>query len=199
MPIGINSIGLPTEDPIEFLFRNKFPAYKAYQMPHSLMGNDGGPSFEQREEYLGRANAYKARLNGLSDEDLNRQYVEAKRTAAELQIAKQAAQEQNRPFNQPSANADLTHWAKATYWTLEEAIALSFEKSPEVVNWQLLESLQRISPFVAEYAKVRDLAIRAKNWGQLYDPVNPGIFLAWAKRNDVGFPDELESLVVKYG
>ena len=102
-------------------------------------------------------------------------------------------------FNAPNSRADFLHWAKATYWTLEEAIALSFGKSPEVVNWKRLEQYKGVSPFVAEYAKVRDLAIRAKNWKQLYDPVQPGVFLAWAKRNDFSYPEKLEGLVTRYG
>lgn len=102
-------------------------------------------------------------------------------------------------FDAPYADADFTHWAKAAYWTLEEAIALAFGRSPEVVNWKKLESYRNVSPFVAEYAKVRDFAIRAKNWNQLYDPVYPSIYLAWAKRNDIGYPEGLGELVVKYG
>jgi hypothetical protein len=43
------------------------------------------------------------------------------------------------------------------------------------------------------------LALRAKQWDQLYDPVLPGIFLAWAKRYDISYPAELEEMVTAYG
>ena len=46
---------------------------------------------------------------------------------------------------------------------------------------------------------MRDLALRATHWQQLYDPVLPGFFLAWAKRNDIDYPAELENQVVARG
>lgn len=55
------------------------------------------------------------------------------------------------------------------------------------------------SPFVAQYTKRRDLALRAKTWEQLFDPVLPGIFLAWAKRLDIPVPAELTEAVEKRG
>ena len=52
---------------------------------------------------------------------------------------------------------------------------------------------------LTQYGKVRDLALRATHWQQLYDPVLPGFFLAWAKRNDIDYPAELENQVVARG
>jgi len=52
---------------------------------------------------------------------------------------------------------------------------------------------------VTQYARRRDLASRAKTWQQLYDPVLPGIFLAWAKRTDIDVPAELVEAVQKRG
>ena len=37
------------------------------------------------------------------------------------------------------------------------------------------------------------------HWEQLFDPVLPGIFLAWAKRNDIPYPEELEKRVAAHG
>jgi hypothetical protein len=48
------------------------------------------------------------------------------------------------------------------------------------------------SSFVAQYARRRDLALRAKSWEQLFDPLLPGIFLAWAKRTDT--PELIEAV-----
>src|SRR6185436_9706811 len=84
-------------------------------------------------------------------------------------------------FHQPWANADFSHWSKAAHWTLDEAIALSFGKAPEHVTWEKVKSVAVISPFAGQYARRRDLALRAMHWKQLFDPVLPGIFLAWAK------------------
>jgi hypothetical protein len=41
--------------------------------------------------------------------------------------------------------------------------------------------------------------MRAAQWKQLYDPVLPGIFLAWAKRTDISVPPELTEAVEKRG
>ena len=96
-------------------------------------------------------------------------------------------------YNQPSSNADYDHWCKATYWTLDEAIALSFGKDPEQVSWDKLKNHHSYppSPFVEQYRKIRDLAIRAKNFNQLYDPILPSLFLAWAIRTGIEVAPEL--------
>lgn len=155
--------------------------------------------YDERQRQLEQVKEYEAKLASLSSEELNALYQEEKAKEGAALSAKAEREEQARFFNSPRARADLTHWAKAAYWTLEEATALSFGKSPELVNWKSLEGYRNVSPFPAEYAKVRQLATRAKNSKQLYDPVYPGIFLAWAKRNDIGYPDELQKLVTKYG
>jgi hypothetical protein len=114
--------------------------------------------------------------------------------------AKAEQEERERFFNQPRANADFDHWSKAAHWTLDEAIALSLGRAPEMVRWDRLQSLTQIgSPFVTHYARRRDLALRAKAWEQLFDPVLPGIFLAWAKRTDIDVPAELVEAVQKRG
>src|SRR5262249_32211037 len=104
-----------------------------------------------------------------------------------------------RPFNQPHARADYEHWSKAAHWTLDEAIALSFGKAPEVVGWKVVQQYVQVSPFAVQYARRRDLAMRAAQWKQLFDPVLPGIFLAWAKQNDIDVPEALVSTVQKRG
>jgi hypothetical protein len=79
----------------------------------------------------------------------------------ELQ-AKAEREEQQRFFNLPNAKADFTHWSKAAHCTLDEAVALSFGKAPEVVNWARVKELVHISPFAFKYGRVRDLVLRAK-------------------------------------
>jgi len=87
-----------------------------------------------------------------------------------------------------------------TYWTLDEALALTFGKSPEIVKWDAVKYLDtRISPFAREYARLRELALRAKNWKQLYDPALPSLFLAWARRNEIEVLPELVKAVEARG
>jgi hypothetical protein len=70
-------------------------------------------------------------------------------------------QEKERFFNQPRPRADIRHWSKAAHWTLDEAIALSFGKAPEVVKWEKIQPFLQISQFAFQYGRVRDLALRA--------------------------------------
>jgi hypothetical protein len=60
-------------------------------------------------------------------------------------------------------------------------------------------NLASVSPFARSYAQIRDLALRAKACQQLYDPVLPGFFLAWAKRTDIDVPQALVEQVEKRG
>ncbi|MEO1281973.1 MAG: hypothetical protein AAFV69_09585 [Pseudomonadota bacterium] len=102
-----------------------------------------------------------------------------------------AAKESQQFFNLPSANADFHHYCKCAYWTLDEAIALSFGRAPEIVNWKSISPHKAISPFARDYAARRDLAHRALTAGQLYDPVLPGIFLNWAKTLEIEIAPDL--------
>ena len=72
---------------------------------------------------------------------------------------------------------------------------MAFGKAPEVVNLASVKDLVDLSPFAIQYTRVLDLAQRAKEQQQLHDPVLPGFFLTWAKRNDIDYPTELEEQV----
>lgn len=85
------------------------------------------------------------------------------------------------------------------HWKLDEAVALSFGKAPELVNWPTISKYLNLSRFAVEYAQRRELAMRACQWNQLYDPVLPGIFLAWAKRTDISVPSALTEAIEKRG
>ena len=85
------------------------------------------------------------------------------------------------------------------HWTLDEAVALSFGKAPELVHWQVISKYLALSRFAGEYQRRRELAVRAAQWKQLYDPVLPGIFLAWAKGLEIEVPAALVEAVQKRG
>lgn len=142
---------------------------------------------------------YKNELKVLPGDELFALYKQIQAKYLEEIQAKDEQQEQQRFFNQPHAKADFLHWSKATYWTLDEAIALVFGKAPEKVTWEYIKPSRNVSQFAHKYSRVHDLALRAKNWGQLYDPIQPGLFLAWAKRNDINIPQELLEQVAARG
>jgi len=187
-------------DPIEYLVARRFPLYRALQVPPSLtsLGNGGIPA-DEKLRISREIENYRVALKSKTPEELRILVEQEQVNEAQVWRGKAERDEQERVFNQPRANANFLHWSQAVYWTLEEAIALAFGKSPDVVNWSLVQPYVNVSPFAREYARVRDLAIRAKNWKQLYDPVMPGIFLAWARRIGIVVPDELVTAVEARG
>lgn len=123
---------------------------------------------------------------------------EQAKAIAELRL-RQEDQESLRFFHQPTANADFAHWSRAAYWTLDEAVALSFGKSPFIVKWESVKPYLPQSAFAVAYSRLRDLTLRAKGAGVLFDPVLPGIYIGWAKQNRLPFPADLEAAVVALG
>lgn len=108
-------------------------------------------------------------------------------------------QENERFYNQRYANADFIHWSKAAHWTIDEAIALSFGKEPEVVTWKKIEPLKNETTFAKQFAKRRDLALRATHWKKFSETIPPVIFVSWAKEINVELPNALIEEVKKIG
>lgn len=81
-------------------------------------------------------------------------------------------------------------------WTLEEGVALSLGKSPKIANRKTMEPWAAGIPTAAKrYVEVHDLALRAVETGELNDPTRPDLFIDWARRLEIAFPEELEALV----
>jgi hypothetical protein len=188
---------LPTFDPIEFLVDGKFGTAGVFSgVPVKISAERRA----RKDPQLGAQIAqFRAHLSSLSSDELTA-LVEAERERQSAEaMAKLELEERGRFFNQPSANADFDHWSRAAHWTLDEAIALSFGKAPERVNWERIKAYVQVSTFAFQFQRRRDLALRAVSWKQLFDPVLPGLFLAWAKRTDLAVPPELEAAVTARG
>ena len=150
--------------------------------------------------------AYKNELRSMPVKDLEQLFFEVrKQTKARLELRKKQAiindeeAERKRFYNLKSAKADFVHWSKAAHWTLDEAIALSFDKEPEVVNWKKIEPLIDKTVFAKAYAKRRDLALRASRVNKLSDPVMPVVFISWAKELYIDLPSALLNELEKIG
>ncbi len=185
-------VRVPVPNPIEYLLRRKFPGYPAPRFSRTLSAVDSDPRQSEIEEF-------RAYLQRKSPDELQALCVEEQEHEYRAARAAAEREEQQRPFNRAMAKADFEHWSKAAYWTLDEAIALSFGKAPEVVTWESVKPYTGISPFARKYARVRDLALRAKVLKQLFEPALPGFFLAWARRNEIEAPAELIELLEKRG
>lgn len=195
-------IRIPMFDSIEYLVRRQFPDYNAIKAP-PVPGfgglSMGGITAEHRKERMALINAFQKDLLALPPDELNARLAAEQAKERQELIDKADREEKARFFNRHSANADFSHWSKATYWSLDEAIALSFGKAPEVVKWESVQPHVAVSPFAFQYSRVRDLAHRAKAWEQLYDPVLPTIYLAWARRSEIAVPEELIRMVESRG
>ena len=85
-------------------------------------------------------------MAGLSPQELIARYnAEQQRNYEEI-AAKAEKEERGRFFNQPHAAADFEHWSKLAHWTLDEAVALSFGKAPERVNWEAVSKYLQLLP-----------------------------------------------------
>jgi len=205
------SITLPKLDPIDFLVLRKFPnadnievAYRKPKPINPVGSRDNSRNdriFAELKLHYEAVQEYRKKLAAKSSEELDALFKEEQAKSEEELRLKAETEEQGRFWNQPCAQADYDHWSKTSYWTLEEAIALSFGKDPNSVNWARLQKivLYPTSPFIEQYKKLRDIVLRAKAWNHLYDPALPGFYISWARGKDISFPKELEEKVVARG
>lgn len=153
---------------------------------------------------------YRAELEAMDDDALYALYdtefakhkeaeEAAQRAQAERRAAEAAAQEASRRYNLPADASTYDYWSKASYWTLDEAVFLARGRRPEFCNLEDLRMHRSVSAFAGEFAKLRELAKRAVTMGQLYDPVTPTFFLAWARRMGLPVAPELISAVEARG
>lgn len=96
--------------------------------------------------------------------------------------------------NVPDIDADFNHWSKMPYWSLEESVALLLGKDPESLCWDVVQHHQEF-PYTSDlslnYAKLRDLLIRAFEMKEISDPTTPEALLRWAEVKGLEIPTEL--------
>jgi hypothetical protein len=119
---------------------------------------------------------FEKELRALPAEQLKKLYDAAKQQAAAQNLVYADEKEAGRFFNKPAAQADFDHWSKMPYWNIDEAVALSLGKDPEKVKWKEVATLTEVSAFARNFDRRRDLARRAVNMRQLFDPTVPAIF-----------------------
>lgn len=181
--------GPTPHDMIEFLVDRRFPVKVR---TGRIVTFDGLiPAAEQ----IAKAQALRKELEGLTSEDVQVRYENAKEEDRQRALAVEAALS----FNQPHAMADFDHWAKFTYWKVDEGIALLLGRSPSALVWDKVQAYSNVSPLIANFARIRELATRAVHWKELFEGNYPGSFLAWAKRKNLLVPPELEERVSSYG
>lgn len=200
-------VTLPKTDHKTFLVERQFPELArlkrqaildslqrggfAGDTPQDISDDEINDGSEARATLLNEVREYRASLDKLGGEDLQDLYL------AELK-KKHNEDDLDRFFSKRSAAADFDYWTKMAHWTLEEAVALSLGKSPQVVNKQSLSGIPSwTSPFVREFASTMELAQRATQWGKLFDPVMPVLFVRWAQETEIPLPEELVEKVLR--
>ncbi|QDZ00114.1 hypothetical protein FQ775_06810 [Nitratireductor mangrovi] len=186
---------LPQFDGIEYLVRRRHPD-GCLSLPAVDSSSRLSPA-QRGAKAL--ADTYRAELRALPTSELQRLVDDERAVEADEARQKAVADETARPFNRPDARADFKYWAKASYWTVEEAVALSLGRDPRFASWDYLKTLAATSPFAVEYAAKRELVMRAKTMGQLWDQTSPSTFLAWADRMRFAMPVELVEAVTALG
>lgn len=189
---------IPKDDPITYLVRRRFPDAQAIGTMPSI-GRPSQISAEYRQQRRAEIEAYELELSQKTAAELSELFDREKERERAEWAAKAKREEEARFFNRPDCKADFAYWSKAAYWSIEEALALSFGRDPTRVNWESIKSYANVSPFVSEYARQRTLLQRAVGIQQLADGNLPGFFLAWAKRNRFSYPPELEAAVEEHG
>lgn len=196
---------IPVPNYVDFLVKRKFPELRPPVPPlMKTMANNGivydhdeEPYTPPPEKILKKAESYKTKLKGMPKQELKTLYQE--------ELDKQNQEDDERRFfNQKNTHADFDYWSKMSEWSMEEAIALSFSKNPEIVTVKRIEGvLSYTSPFVEKYLKLKELAIRAKKANNFTDasipmpndPIRPYKYVEWIQRNNLDFPPELADKV----
>ncbi len=100
--------------------------------------------------------------------------------------------EASRFYNARDSRPDVERWSRAASLTTEEAVALSFDREPSLVNSASLEEFRNVSPFVQEYFKRLDLMKRSVDAGELPSPIPSADFVSWANRMGYKLPEKLK-------
>jgi hypothetical protein len=173
------------ETAIEFLTRCKF-----------------GPNAVQRSEKQEKLRQFKpsVSLPGAVDRSIIFKFQAGLRALSESELAQLEWQEiQKEEQHLFGETADFDHWGKMADWTLDQAIALSFGREPEKVNWITVTPHLSWSAFAKNYVKLRERALSFQRQNLLFDPTHPTLYLAWAQRGGVEVPAELVRCVEAQG
>ncbi|MBB3408025.1 hypothetical protein FHT87_001928 [Rhizobium sp. BK316] len=168
-------------DPIGFVIDRLFPDQRIFANQEYW---NTYPEHKQRYEVAkDAADRFIDTLGkSLSIERFNEILEEQIQKFLEEQIEMANRLDASRFFNKRIAEANWDYWSKISYWTPEEAAAISFGKEPNLVNLQSLRPYATNSIFVGSFCAQMELIRRATEAGQLLEKNTPEFFIAWALR-----------------
>ncbi|RWO00958.1 hypothetical protein [Mesorhizobium sp.] len=183
-------------DPIQYILNWKFPQLAAFSI-RTLA--DVSKTLQDRD-ISKEVEEYRRQLLSSSPEDFAASLEQAKAAETKRLVERLESEERQRSFNQPhSVLVDFDYWSTISFWTIDEAVSLSLKREPRHLSWKHIQSNASVSAFAAQYAARRELAMRAKVMGQLWESTTPAAFLAWAGRTNFSVPAELVAAVKGLG
>ncbi|WP_454748592.1 hypothetical protein [Ciceribacter selenitireducens] len=186
-------------DPVLYLILQRYPILRFGARSESV-GKDYDPAFEEKRQTAEEeSKAYRDELEQLPTVELKARIADARKREAEIIAASKKRLEDERFYNQPESTADFKYWAKLSYWSIEEIVALSLGRDPRKVNWQSIGRFHLESEFVAEYSQRNTIVSRAKTMGQLWERTIPNVAVAWARRMRLEIPDQLAAEIDALG
>ncbi|MEH6742680.1 hypothetical protein [Hyphomonas sp.] len=105
-------------------------------------------------------------------------------------------------FNAPIAFADYRRWARHLTWTVEQCVALSLGRSPNVLSWEALKSAGDEawrSDLGKEFLARMEIAWNWISIGQLTPEATPGEYLTWLKSVRLDCPPKLIETIQTFG
>lgn len=193
---------VPAVDPIEYLVHRRFSPMALPMSPTAIRHGEIDNPLAAASAHDGLLQIIAAQKRAQAEEQYRIEWrrkpsteiedrYSAERAVERKEAEARAEAEERRRFYCLPMEPDYDHYFKCATWTLEEAVALSFGKDPERVNTKVMEQCAQTGPHAKAYMKRWTQAQRAKATGQLWDPVYPNIFLAWAKNLGLDVPPEL--------
>lgn len=156
---------------IDYLLRRRFGTLTP-PPPPTLRSAPGNNSDVARYAEI---EAARAAFNAMPADEIKKLAEDEMRRETEARIEKMRREEAQLFFNLPQVSADLTYYSKLALWTVDEAIALSLDKAPGVVNYskvmmedeRIIPHAWQFSPFPKEYSRRFELVKRALEAGIL--------------------------------
>jgi len=161
------------ENKISLLVRWEFP--DRHQLTKPGEGDD-----PQRLARIEAFRAFRAELEKIPPEELDRRYMEALKLQRDQHEQAARRNDEIEYFNQPQASADFGFWCDLNEWNIDEATALMLGKDPSRVVWEDMSERISKSVFAVSYRDLRLQLLRAKKDGKLSEPDEPRKFMEWA-------------------
>lgn len=182
-------------DPIGYLMQRKFPSLlKGPRISNGVQFGTTPP-----EQMTPEATLYRSNLRTMPAAVLRQTAADEREREVADWVSRAAADDQTLFFSQPGAVADIDHWARMDFWSVEEGLALSFGKAPEVLTSKRVSVLGIYSPFATEYRRRAEVARRSLVAKHLYENNRPSVFLRWAQRKGMNPPGALVDAVEAAG